>query len=191
MHRGQKISHLRLFGIKPKSGTESPDFPRAEQNPKLERREGGEAVEQHHDLPQPANKLSLFTMAAATMASKPSRAIASLTAAFRSLAVARVSPSLAQRQTRSLSHSILARNTRPTVTEPALSIPARVLPKSAQPQQARGMKVQSSIKKRCEHCKVRDASDTGDVVSRPRRFGAIYWPWKPASRRRKLISYCL
>ncbi|KAK4186284.1 ribosomal protein L36-domain-containing protein [Podospora australis] len=58
-------------------------------------------------------------------------------------------------QTRCLSHSILSSVSRPTIKQSsALVETAKKSVVVFQKQQTRGMKVHSSVKKRCEHCKV-------------------------------------
>ncbi|KAI1173589.1 ribosomal protein L36-domain-containing protein [Nemania sp. FL0916] len=82
----------------------------------------------------------------------------SLTYSLRALSLhakpaLRTVPALCLRQptTRHVSQSALTATPiqRPSITRPA----AMILPALAQ-QQTRGMKVHSSVKKRCEHCKV-------------------------------------
>ncbi|KAI5859689.1 ribosomal protein L36-domain-containing protein [Durotheca rogersii] len=76
--------------------------------------------------------------------------------AFRPTLAAR-SVTRAQQHTRHLSQMIIASCVpRPTATSPATAIYAPGLWQrlARQQQQTRGMKVHSSVKKRCEHCKV-------------------------------------
>ncbi|KAI1131867.1 hypothetical protein F5Y10DRAFT_36423 [Nemania abortiva] len=83
---------------------------------------------------------------------------ASLTSSLRALSLrtkpaSRVLPTLCRRQpaTRSISQSALA----PTQAQrPAIMGPTTAKPAALSQQQTRGMKVHSSVKKRCEHCKV-------------------------------------
>ncbi|KAI3340573.1 hypothetical protein F4824DRAFT_496860 [Ustulina deusta] len=83
---------------------------------------------------------------------------ASLISSFRALSlrtrpISRILPTPSPRQptVRSISQCALAptRAQRPAIVRPAATIPV-----TWAQQQARGMKVHSSVKKRCEHCKV-------------------------------------
>ncbi|KAK0724697.1 ribosomal protein L36-domain-containing protein [Lasiosphaeris hirsuta] len=99
--------------------------------------------------------------------------------------------SLPRQQTRSLSQSILSIHhtckhshahscsTRPTI--PANAAEPGVVTKSVQIQQKRGMKINSAIRKRCEHCKiVRRKADK-------RRVGYLYviCPANPRHKQRQ------
>ncbi|KAL7620608.1 hypothetical protein AAE478_009603 [Parahypoxylon ruwenzoriense] len=56
---------------------------------------------------------------------------------------------------RSISQAVLAPNTsRPTANITAMAMNSAMTPRAIARQQTRGMKVHSSVKKRCEHCKV-------------------------------------
>ncbi|KAI1353452.1 hypothetical protein F5Y01DRAFT_312945 [Xylaria sp. FL0043] len=72
---------------------------------------------------------------------------------FRTRPASRVLLTSSPRQStvRSISQSALA----PTKAQrPAIARPAATIPATLAQQQTRGMKVHSSVKKRCEHCKV-------------------------------------
>lgn len=95
-------------------------------------------------------------MAGATLFTRAARlgsSTASLVSSFRTLAVSPIAT-----QTRTISQSILSKSTRqwlPTTASVGGGIKTAV---QQQQQQTRGMKVHSSVKKRCEHCKVRGQS---------------------------------
>ena len=94
----------------------------------------------------------------------------SLTASMRtlSLTASSIRPITATWQTRCFSQALLTSPARRQASLPSNSTSAHTcataktsLPTwlaSAQSQQTRGMKVHSSVKKRCEHCKVREMS---------------------------------
>lgn len=117
-----------------------------------------------HQQNRPAAPQS--TMAASAFlarASRTSTSVSSLVISLRSLALspAAANPTRGQ-QTRALSQSVLSMRRRPWHA-PAPSL-AKNVPGglgsvwSLQLQQTRGMKVHSSIKRRCEHCKVSPSS---------------------------------
>ncbi|KAK8133225.1 hypothetical protein PG999_001398 [Apiospora kogelbergensis] len=73
--------------------------------------------------------------------------LASRPAAFRAACTTKLQQ---QQSVRSISQAVLRSASRPTTTAAAKAL---LLP-TIQQQQTRGMKVHSSVKKRCEHCKV-------------------------------------
>ncbi|KAK4201702.1 putative mitochondrial LSU ribosomal protein L36 precursor [Triangularia verruculosa] len=86
----------------------------------------------------------------------------SSTTAFRTVARPKTVPSVATRSLSTKSHGLFCSCCRPTLskiaqstqtTQPAVNGAAKVAVGVAV-QQTRGMKVHSSVKKRCEHCKV-------------------------------------
>ncbi|KAK3346173.1 ribosomal protein L36-domain-containing protein [Lasiosphaeria hispida] len=136
------------------------------------------------------------SMRALSLAAKSSTPTAALTSASntklppQSASAAR--SSLPRQQTRSLSQSILSTHhhtckhshahscsTRPTI--PANAAEPGAVMKGVQAQQIRGMKVNSAIRKRCEHCKiVRRKADK-------RRVGYLYviCPANPRHKQRQ------
>ncbi|TPX15327.1 uncharacterized protein E0L32_004604 [Thyridium curvatum] len=84
-----------------------------------------------------------------TRAARLSSSTASLVSSFRTLAVCPIAT-----QTRTISQSVLSKSTRQWLPTTALVGGGIKTAVQQQQQQTRGMKVHSSVKKRCEHCKV-------------------------------------
>lgn len=116
--------------------------------------------------------LSIVTMASracitrcmhAARTSRSSTTMSSLNTSLRALSLRRASATPSQ-QTRAISSTILPTGPRIrgslAVASGSSAAPSVV---AAVRQQARGMKVLSSIKKRCEHCKVSDAFRRGGI----------------------------
>lgn len=99
-------------------------------------------------LSQIPRLLSQSVRLAPALHARPSAAIPALTAAFTALRVH--NHQLPQQQRRPCSHSSAATGLSLAALRP--SVPLAV--QKIQQQQKRGMKVHSSVKRRCEHCKV-------------------------------------